>query len=89
MDPSEFVCLCVNETLTTCGHAGVILPQVCYGLCEDNDYFGVQYGRECWCLESSDNYTQHGKSAGCTMKCSGDSEEFCGGFFAMEVYENN
>lgn len=41
---------------------------------------------QCWC--GDDDYDQYGTSTGCTMACTGDSDELCGGRLAMSVYEN-
>ena len=37
----------------------------------------------CWCSSSS-SYDDNG-SGNCDMRCSGDSGEYCGGFFSMTV----
>lgn len=41
---------------------------------------------QCWC--GDDNYDLYGQSNRCTMACAGDSDELCGGSYAMSVYEN-
>lgn len=54
-------------------------------LCEDTEYmyYGVQWGRECWCGNAFDTY---GESDSCDYDCGGDMTEICGGFDAMSVY---
>lgn len=42
--------------------------------------------RQCWC--GDDDYDKHGESTSCTMACSGDSSETCGGRNSMSVYKN-
>ncbi|CAM9864281.1 unnamed protein product [Pylaiella littoralis] len=57
----------------------------CMELCEDTEYmyYGVQWGRECWCGNAFDTY---GESDSCDYDCEGDMTEICGGFDAMSVY---
>ena len=51
-----------------------------------------QYGEECWCdtAQGDTNYRfdMHGSSTSCTMPCSGDASEICGGRWGMSVYKN-
>lgn len=63
--------------------------QLCAKECKDKDkaLFGLQYGTECWCSGSKSGYDKYGKGNKCDMPCGGDSEQMCGGRFAMEVYE--
>ena len=67
--------------------------QYCYEVCAQggtNTHFGTQYARECWCvddpnLESINKYVD--LPAACDFPCTGDADEFCGGSFAMNVFE--
>lgn len=43
---------------------------------------------QCWCGNASTDYDQYGETT-CTLSCSGDSSEICGGYNAMSVYEND
>ncbi|CAN0373215.1 unnamed protein product [Ectocarpus fasciculatus] len=60
--------------------------EVCEAECTGNTYFGMQYGRECFCGGSSTDLLLHGESTACDYECPGDSEQVCGGFYAMSVY---
>ncbi|CAM9115389.1 unnamed protein product, partial [Sphacelaria rigidula] len=61
----------------------------CKTICEadpTNAFYGVQYSKECWCGPDSSDISQHGLSAACTMPCSGNANEICGGSNAMNIY---
>ncbi|CAN0069455.1 unnamed protein product, partial [Ectocarpus sp. 6 AP-2014] len=60
--------------------------EMCEAECTGNTYFGMQYGTECFCGGESTDLLQHGESTACDYECSGDSEQVCGGFYAMSVY---
>ncbi|CAM9198809.1 unnamed protein product [Ectocarpus sp. 8 AP-2014] len=60
--------------------------EMCEAECTGNTSFGMQYGRECFCGGSSTNLLQHGESTSCDYECPGDSDQVCGGFYAMSVY---
>eukprot|EP00752_Nemacystus_decipiens_P004620 g4217.t1 len=66
--------------------------EYCYYVCDNgfNTHFGTQYSRECWCaidpaLTKNGPERDHGE---CSMRCAGTtSDEHCGGFYKMLVYE--
>ncbi|CAM9558287.1 unnamed protein product [Ectocarpus sp. 12 AP-2014] len=60
--------------------------EICEAECTGNTYFGMQYGKECFCGGSSTDLLEHGESSACNYECSGDSDQACGGFYAMSVY---
>ncbi|CAN0347709.1 unnamed protein product [Ectocarpus sp. 6 AP-2014] len=60
--------------------------EMCEAECTGSTYFGMQYGRECFCGGSSTDLVQHGESTACDYECPGDSDQWCGGFYAMSVY---
>ncbi|CAN0199427.1 unnamed protein product [Ectocarpus sp. 12 AP-2014] len=60
--------------------------EMCEEECTGNTYFGMQYGRECFCGGSSTDLLEHGESSACNYECPGDSDQVCGGFYAMSVY---
>ncbi|CAM9715355.1 unnamed protein product [Ectocarpus sp. 12 AP-2014] len=60
----------------------------CLALCADSAYYGTQYSEECWCGAEGAEYDANGEGD-CTMRCTGDTAEICGGYNAMSVYEIN
>ncbi|CAM9620699.1 unnamed protein product [Ectocarpus sp. 6 AP-2014] len=58
--------------------------EACAVQCADYAYYGTQYSHECWCGDNAD-YDANGAGE-CELPCAGDSEETCGGHFAMSVY---
>ncbi|CAM9891045.1 unnamed protein product, partial [Scytosiphon promiscuus] len=55
------------------------------------DYYGTQYGRECWCGSGTpeDTYLRYGpalEESSCNVPCTGDATEMCGGHTIMSVY---
>ncbi|CAM9751286.1 unnamed protein product, partial [Ectocarpus sp. 6 AP-2014] len=60
--------------------------EMCEAECTGNTFFGMQYGRECFCGGSSTDLLEHGESSACNYECPGDSDQVCGGFYAMSVY---
>eukprot|EP00903_Cladosiphon_okamuranus_P020532 g18846.t1 len=60
--------------------------EVCEAECTGSTYFGLQYGRECWCGGEDTDYAKHGMSSACDYQCPGSPSETCGGFYAADVY---
>ncbi|CAN0354253.1 unnamed protein product, partial [Ectocarpus fasciculatus] len=62
--------------------------EICFGICSDLDpgytHFGTEYGNECFCTGSL-GATE--SSSACTMGCAGNTDETCGGFDALSLYE--
>ena len=63
----------------------------------DNPFFfrlpdaGTEYGSQCLCGNTIRSGTTSGKTSGkastsCTMRCSGDASQICGGSYAASVY---
>lgn len=48
-------------------------------------YSGVEYGRECFCGDTF-NSTSLDDTRCSEYACSGNSEEYCGGFNAVDIY---
>jgi hypothetical protein len=46
-------------------------------------YAGLQYAVECYC---DNTYNSYGTVDKCTMHCSGDHNQICGGSYALSVY---
>jgi hypothetical protein len=60
-------------------------PQRCIQTCADKGfrYAGVQYAESCLC---GNQYGQFGTADNCTMACTGDGAQVCGGINANSVY---
>jgi len=60
-------------------------PQRCVSVCQAKGfaYAGVQYGESCLCGNS---YGKYGAANNCSMTCTGDRTQACGGFNANSVY---
>lgn len=60
--------------------------ELCISTCRERgfDYAGTQYGSQCFC---GNNYGVYGKADNCTMQCSGNSGQICGGTWANSVYQ--
>ncbi|CAN0104949.1 unnamed protein product [Scytosiphon promiscuus] len=63
-------------------------PEMCATYCEGDDFFGLQYGVECWCGSDDDvdNLFRHGTGT-CNYPCAGDGKKSCGGEYAMSLYQ--
>ncbi|CAM9589195.1 unnamed protein product, partial [Sphacelaria rigidula] len=65
-------------------------PRFCFDFCNTKgtyQYFGLQYGSECWCGVSGADYAGLGSlpQSSCTKPCTGSPEEDCGGSNALQV----
>ncbi|KAJ9158023.1 hypothetical protein NKR19_g3724 [Coniochaeta hoffmannii] len=50
-------------------------------------YFGVEFGRECWCDDAVDRTAFLSPDASaCNMACKGDASETCGGSSTINIY---
>ncbi|CZS94127.1 uncharacterized protein RAG0_04170 [Rhynchosporium agropyri] len=76
----------VRTLSVSMGTSSTMTPAACRSLCVGYTYFGVEYGSECWC----DNTFATGSvmSTVCTMTCSGDNMQFCGGSYALNMYRS-
>jgi len=68
--------------------------QICYDACiaadPDYTYFGLQYTFECWCSTSfSPDAEVPAPAEDCTLPCSQNTSEDCGGFDRMLTYKIN
>jgi len=64
---------------------GAMTNEKCTRFCGERGfaYAGTQYARWCFC---GDSHADRGASDNCTMECSGDPGEICGGGWANSVY---
>ncbi|CAN9174240.1 unnamed protein product [Alternaria alternata] len=58
----------------------------CETLCAGFKYFGVQFGRECYCGNTFKYATQHKPESDCSYPCTGDKNQKCGGGHRSNVY---
>jgi hypothetical protein len=58
--------------------------QKCEAHCENHSYFGVEYGRECWCGNSPP--TTPAPESDCSTGCAGDDTQLCGAGNRINVW---
>ncbi|RPB00236.1 WSC-domain-containing protein [Choiromyces venosus 120613-1] len=61
--------------------------EVCEEACRDYIYFGVEYGRECYCGSSLAPNATLVDNPFCDVPCAGNSSERCGGRRHLNVYK--
>ncbi|KAL8832686.1 MAG: hypothetical protein Q9170_004784 [Blastenia crenularia] len=61
----------------------------CANFCAGYQYFGIEYSSECFCGTSISNGAALRADGDCSMTCSGNSTEFCGGPNRLTVYNSN
>lgn len=59
----------------------------CAEYCIDFEYFGTEYGRECYCGDELDTASEEVDAGECAMLCGGDKVEFCGDSRRLSVYK--
>lgn len=60
--------------------------QVCAAFCSRYQFFGIEYGQECYCGDT--NAAPAAPSADCSFPCPGDASETCGAGNRLDVYKN-
>jgi hypothetical protein len=58
----------------------------CSNFCSKYKYFGLEFGRECYCGDAL--ASTNSADPKCSMACSGNKQEICGGRSAINVYQN-
>jgi hypothetical protein len=58
----------------------------CASFCGDYQYFGTEYGAECYCGNALHETSLEVDEADCDMLCSGADDEFCGNGNRLSVY---
>ncbi|KAK4172123.1 WSC domain-containing protein [Triangularia setosa] len=56
----------------------------CAEMCQDYAYFGLEYGRECYC--GDELVGQAALDKDCSMLCVGGGNNWCGGPFRLNIY---
>lgn len=67
-----------NDTMTL---------ESCAKFCDTFTYFGVEYGRECYCGNSLQTGSVNATIADCSFLCPGDKTEYCGAGNRLELYK--
>ncbi|KAL8712650.1 MAG: hypothetical protein Q9220_003181 [cf. Caloplaca sp. 1 TL-2023] len=60
----------------------------CAEYCAGLIYFGVEFGRECYCGDSINTYSANGGEEACDTPCNGNASQICGGVGALSVYQH-
>ena len=63
--------------------------ELCASFCDGANYFGVEYGRECYCGPSIPAASTLQSATDCSFTCAGNSLEYCGAGRLLNIYENN
>ena len=63
--------------------------ELCSQTCAGYIYFGVEYGRECYCGNNLASGSQPSMNGGCTKSCAGNATELCGGSDRIDLYMLN
>ncbi|KAG7127574.1 WSC domain-containing protein like [Verticillium longisporum] len=58
----------------------------CLSNCTGFNYWGTEYGRECYCGDALHSGSAAAPLADCGMPCSGDGTQYCGGGNRIELY---
>ena len=61
--------------------------EMCADHCKGYEYFGTEYGRECYCGNAIDASSVVAPSKECKMLCAGSASEYCGGSSRLSVYK--
>merc|ERR1712142_419035 len=66
-----------------------LTPDLCIEHCltKEFNYAGVQSSDECWCGNTAPPSSKIVAQTECNEKCTGDSEQFCGGSWRMNVFD--
>ncbi|KAL3424090.1 WSC domain-containing protein [Phlyctema vagabunda] len=59
----------------------------CQASCGDSTYFGVEYGRECYCGNTISKLSIRMPASDCSFYCPGDQFEYCGAGDRLSVYQ--
>lgn len=62
----------------------------CANFCSGMAYFGVEYGRECYCDDSlREGSTKADDPGTCSLTCAGDESTYCGGSMRLQLYKHD
>ena len=58
----------------------------CASFCKGTTYFGVEYGRECYCGATLRSTSTKQPATDCYFKCAGNPKEYCGAGNRLNIY---
>ena len=61
--------------------------EYCASFCSGYTFFGVEYSRECFCSNGIPIIALQVTDNRCTMTCSGNSAQICGGPNGLSIYQ--
>ena len=61
----------------------------CALFCNKHKFFGLEYGRECWCGDEKLPQTTIAADSDCSFACAGDATSKCGAGYRLDAYTNN
>lgn len=61
--------------------------ETCAAFCEGYNYFGTEYGSQCYCGYSLNSAAVLEPATDCSMACAGNSSETCGGNWRLTTYQ--
>jgi len=61
---------------------------ICSTAPNNYQYFGTQYGRECFCGASLTSGSVAAPESDCSFACAGDANQKCGGSRRLSLYKN-
>ncbi|KAF2147301.1 uncharacterized protein K452DRAFT_314490, partial [Aplosporella prunicola CBS 121167] len=63
-------------------------PERCFDFYGDEQYAGLEYGRECWCGPYFSTLTSELSPGYCNISCSGLDNAACGGSLALTLFNS-
>ncbi|KMU91256.1 WSC domain-containing protein 2 [Coccidioides immitis H538.4] len=60
----------------------------CGSQCKDYQFFGLEYGRECFCGNTKGSRSVKVEESECSMACGGDKSKVCGAQDRLNLYKN-
>lgn len=63
--------------------------EYCSQFCKDYQYFGTEFGDECYCGLTVATTSEKAYDSDCNVPCDGDASEMCGGPARMNLYRQS
>ena len=61
--------------------------EVCAEFCAEYEFFGTEYGSECYCGDEIADGSEEAADGECGMLCAGSVMEYCGAGYRLSVYK--